>query len=71
MGKQQNISGLRIRQARLQNNLDQVEWFAPLRLSMENIQKLRRHARHVDLDPHDLLNQAIDEFFQARHDKTE
>jgi 5-methylcytosine-specific restriction endonuclease McrA len=47
------------------------ERFAPLRLSMENIQKLRRHARHVDLDPHDLLNQVIDEFFQTRHDETE
>lgn len=47
------------------------ERFAPLRLSSDNIQKLRQYARRADLDPHDLLNQAINEFFQTRHDGTE
>ncbi|MGB6169400.1 MAG: HNH endonuclease signature motif containing protein [Geitlerinemataceae cyanobacterium] len=47
------------------------ERFAPLRLSLDRIQKLRQYARQVDLDPNDLLNQAIDEFFQNRDDETE
>lgn len=40
--------------------------FAPLRLSSENISKLREFARQINSDAHDLLNQIVDEFFQAQ-----
>lgn len=39
------------------------ERFAPLRLSSDNIYKLRQYAISVNLDPHDLLNQVVEEFF--------
>ncbi len=40
------------------------ERFAPLRLSSHNIYRLRQRAINANLDPHDLLNQVVDEFFK-------
>jgi hypothetical protein len=41
------------------------ESFAPLRLSSANIARLRKSAAEANLDPHDLLNQVVDGFFQG------
>lgn len=38
--------------------------FAPLRLSSDNIFKLRQSANRTNSNPHDLLNQIVDRFFQ-------
>lgn len=42
------------------------ERFAPLRLSSDNIYKLRQYAISTDLDPHELLNRVVEEFFEGR-----
>lgn len=42
------------------------ERFAPLRLSSDNISRLRQFAINTNLDPHDLLNHIIDDFFQTK-----
>jgi HNH endonuclease len=42
------------------------ERFAPLRLSSDNIYKLRNYATQNNTDPHLILNQIIDEFFQDK-----
>lgn len=42
------------------------EGFAPLRLSSENISKLRQFAANAKSDPHDLLNKIVDDFFQKK-----
>ncbi|MGB3654704.1 MAG: HNH endonuclease signature motif containing protein [Rivularia sp. (in: cyanobacteria)] len=42
------------------------ERFAPLRLSSENISKLRQFAINTNSDPHNLLNQIVDDFFQNK-----
>lgn len=42
------------------------EHFAPLRLSSDNISKLRQSAVSANSDPHGLLNQIVDEFFQSQ-----
>ncbi len=39
------------------------EQFAPLRLSSNNINKIRQSAPNMNLNPHSLLNQIVDEFF--------
>ncbi|MEQ8970779.1 MAG: HNH endonuclease [Coleofasciculus sp. C1-SOL-03] len=39
------------------------ERFAPLRLSSDNILKLRQYAAMTNSDPHDLLNWIVNEFF--------
>lgn len=44
--------------------------FAPLRLSSDNIIKLRQFAANTNSDPHSLLNQIIDDFFQTKVDET-
>lgn len=41
------------------------EHFAPLRLSSDHISKLRQSAANANLNPHDLLNQIVDDFFRA------
>ena len=38
--------------------------FAPLRLSSDNISKLRQLATNTNSNPHDLLNQIVDQFFE-------
>jgi hypothetical protein len=38
--------------------------FAPLRLSSDNISKLRQLAANTQSDPHDLLNQIVYHFFE-------
>lgn len=43
------------------------ERFAPLRLSSENITKLRQYAVVTDTNPHDLLNQIVDDFFKNKN----
>ena len=40
------------------------ERFSPLRLSSENITKLRQYASENDTNPHDLLNQIVKNFFK-------
>ncbi len=47
------------------------EHFAPLRLSSENISRLRQSAANEGSDPHALLNQIIDDFFQIQSTETE
>ncbi len=42
------------------------EHFAPLRLSSENIYKVRNYAADTNTNPHELLNLIVDEFFQNR-----
>jgi hypothetical protein len=42
------------------------ERFAPLRLSSLNIYRLRQWAINTNLDPHTLLNQVVDEFFEDK-----
>jgi 5-methylcytosine-specific restriction endonuclease McrA len=42
------------------------ERFAPLRLSSDNILKLRQYAAMTNSDPHDLLNWIVNEFFKNR-----
>jgi len=38
--------------------------FAPLRLSSDNISKLRQHAANTSSSPHNLLNHIVDRFFE-------
>jgi HNH endonuclease len=42
------------------------EKFAPLRLSSINIAKVRRYATTNQSDPHEMLNQIVNDFFQHR-----
>jgi 5-methylcytosine-specific restriction endonuclease McrA len=42
------------------------EQFAPLRLSSDNIYRLRHYAATINCDPHNLLNEAVEEFFQKQ-----
>lgn len=42
------------------------ECFAPLRLSSDNILKLRQLAADTHVDPHNLLNQVVNDFFQTK-----
>ncbi len=41
-----------------------IDRFAPLRLSSDNISKLRQLAANTNSNPHDLLNQIVDQFFE-------
>ncbi|MGC9527384.1 MAG: HNH endonuclease [Limnospira sp.] len=43
------------------------EKFAPLRLSSDNISRLRKYAIKTNSSPHDLLNQIVDEFFRSNN----
>jgi HNH endonuclease len=47
------------------------EHFAPLRLSSDNISKLRQSAANTNSNPHDLLNQIVDDFFQIQSAEAE
>lgn len=47
------------------------EQFAPLRLSSDNISRLRQIAADTDSDPHDLLNHIVADFFQTQANETE
>jgi transcriptional regulator with XRE-family HTH domain len=66
VGKKQNISGLRIRQARLQNNLDQVELAAALnvdygvKLEQSDISEIERQVRCVKDYELDAIAQVLD-----------
>ena len=40
------------------------ERFAPLRLSSDNISRLRQFANNIDSDPHAFLNQIVEDFFR-------
>jgi HNH endonuclease len=42
------------------------ESYAPIRLSSDNISKLREYAAKSNLDPHDFLNQIVDDFFKLK-----
>jgi hypothetical protein len=46
------------------------ECFAPLRLSSDNISRIRQSAINNNLDPHDLLNQIVDNYFQTKTTET-
>lgn len=47
------------------------EHFAPLRLSSEHISKLRQSAANANSNPHDLLNQIVDDFFRIQSAEVE
>lgn len=47
------------------------ERFAPLRLSSNNIYRLRQRALTTNLDPHVLLNQIVDNFFKDQTTRAE
>jgi 5-methylcytosine-specific restriction endonuclease McrA len=47
------------------------ERFAPLRLSSDNISRLRQIAVNTNSDPHDLLNQIVTNFFHTQANGTE
>jgi hypothetical protein len=57
------IPGSRVKEEELRESIERFR-----RSSSENISKLREYAAKSNLDPHDLLNQIVDDFF---HDKPE
>lgn len=46
------------------------ERFAPLRLSSENISMLRHYASKMNIDPHELVNRVVSDFFENITDET-
>jgi transcriptional regulator with XRE-family HTH domain len=66
MGDKQNISGARIRQVRLQNNLDQVELAAALnvdygiKLEQSDISEIERQVRSLKDYELDAISRVLD-----------
>ena len=66
MGDKQNISGVRIRQVRLQNNLDQVELAAALnvdygiKLEQSDISEIERQVRSLKDYELDAISKVLD-----------
>jgi transcriptional regulator with XRE-family HTH domain len=66
MGDKQNISGARIRQVRLQNNLDQVELAAALnvdygiKLEQSDISEIERQVRSLKDYELDAISKVLD-----------
>jgi transcriptional regulator with XRE-family HTH domain len=66
MGENQNISGARIRQIRLQNNLDQVELAAALnvdygiKLEQSDISEIERQVRSLKDYELDAISRVLD-----------
>lgn len=66
MGAKQNISGARIRQVRLQNNLDQVELAAALnvdygiKLEQSDISEIERQVRSLKDYELDAISKVLD-----------
>jgi transcriptional regulator with XRE-family HTH domain len=66
MGNKQNISGARIRQVRLQNNLDQVELAAALnvdygiKLEQSDISEIERQVRSLKDYELDAISRVLD-----------
>ncbi len=66
MGEKQNISGARIRQVRLQNNLDQVELAAALnvdygiKLEQSDISEIERQVRSLKDYELDAISKVLD-----------
>ena len=66
MGEKQNVSGVRIRQVRLQNNLDQVELAAALnvdygiKLEQSDISEIERQVRSLKDYELDAISKVLD-----------